>query len=632
VQQKGKITKITLQKDGRTLTLEVDQKNDSLVTVRNGKSKKQDYTLMRKRYPDYQMSDSTPFPAPAFRRDSATIIGYYRNFDKISELLNGAPEEMKESYQVPFNVALNGFFMDGQTEYVADIDSLGRFSITVPVINSQSVYVDWKRLIRQMLLSPNDTLFLFADLADLLPKESDKSWDDFRSRDRQILCMGSNARINNELFQYRAPRLFVNKEEELGKGISDMEFLRICESVYNRRMEYLEKYITAHPAVSEKFRFLQATEEKYDFAFDLMQHRFDLKAKDGYVSFQEGYMDYVNNNFLSQYNPLTYMLFREYYSFICDYISYYSGNKTVAHNMEILLEEANLNTPENMQMAKEYEAMVNKIIAEKDTARQGQIVVANMELINKFDALNSSPAIAEAREYYVARKFMDMDCHKADSLLQEPVLKSLWMAQLYYQNFEQKRMPWKEKDIQVMKSRINNPSLFGMLIEINDRYAALNRQEVEYPESLKDVAFPANENDADVIFKSITEPYRGKVIFVDVWGTWCSPCIKNIKEKMPLLEEKFKSKDVVFMYLANSSPEPAWRNFIKQQQLTGEQIVHYRLPEQQQRLLERKLNVRSYPSYFIIDRAGNVSDYKLRYPMNVDETVAELEKALNNER
>jgi thiol-disulfide isomerase/thioredoxin len=228
--------------------------------------------------------------------------------------------------------------------------------------------------------------------------------------------------------------------------------------------------------------------------------------------------------------------------------------------------------------------------------------------------------------------FMDVDYRKADSLLQEPALKSLWIAHLYYKDFEGRRTPWKEKDVQAMKSRINNPHLLNMLLEINDKYAALNSREIEYPESLKDVAFPADENDADVIFRSITEPYRGKVIFVDVWGTWCSPCIRNIRKYAPVLEEKFRGKDVVFMYLANRSPVLTWRNLIRQLHLTGEQIVHYRLPEQQQSLLEKKLKVRNFPTYFIIDRAGNVSDYKVSYPMNVPETIAEMEKALNNER
>jgi hypothetical protein len=84
------------------------------------------------------------------------------------------------------------------------------------------------------------------------------------------------------------------------------------------------------------------------------------------------------------------------------------------------------------------------------------------------------------------------------------------------------------------------------------------------------------------------------------------------------------------MYLANRSPENAWRNYIKQQQLTGEQIVHYRLPDRQQNLLEQKLNVRGFPTYFIIDRTGKITDYKVRYPMDFENVVKELNLRIND--
>jgi hypothetical protein len=84
------------------------------------------------------------------------------------------------------------------------------------------------------------------------------------------------------------------------------------------------------------------------------------------------------------------------------------------------------------------------------------------------------------------------------------------------------------------------------------------------------------------------------------------------------------------MYLANRSPEKSWKNFIKQQQLTGKQIVHYRLPDRQQNLIERKLNVRGFPAYFIVDRTGKIIDYEVLYPMDFESVVKELEKELNS--
>ena len=30
--------------------------------------------------------------------------------------------------------------------------------------------------------------------------------------------------------------------------------------------------------------------------------------------------------------------------------------------------------------------------------------------------------------------------------------------------------------------------------------------------------------DGEQLFRKIIEPYKGKVIYLDIWGTWCGPC------------------------------------------------------------------------------------------------------------
>lgn len=59
--------------------------------------------------------------------------------------------------------------------------------------------------------------------------------------------------------------------------------------------------------------------------------------------------------------------------------------------------------------------------------------------------------------------------------------------------------------------------------------------------------------DSTNIFKSIDDyfkldKFKGKVIYVDVWGTRCGPCIKEF-EYHKGLKEKFKDKSVEFLYL-----------------------------------------------------------------------------------
>ena len=50
---------------------------------------------------------------------------------------------------------------------------------------------------------------------------------------------------------------------------------------------------------------------------------------------------------------------------------------------------------------------------------------------------------------------------------------------------------------------------------------------------------------ADSLLQVITRPYRGKMVLVDMWNTWCGPCMRAMKSLKPLKEEL---KEVVYLY------------------------------------------------------------------------------------
>jgi hypothetical protein len=91
------------------------------------------------------------------------------------------------------------------------------------------------------------------------------------------------------------------------------------------------------------------------------------------------------------------------------------------------------------------------------------------------------------------------------------------------------------------------------------------------------------------------------------------------------IKKKFSGKDVVFLYLANGSPEQSWKNVIKQLNLTGENMVHYRLPYEQQAMIERKFSVDAFPTYLLIGKDGRLAMDRAPYP----ERDKELESLIN---
>jgi hypothetical protein len=66
-----------------------------------------------------------------------------------------------------------------------------------------------------------------------------------------------------------------------------------------------------------------------------------------------------------------------------------------------------------------------------------------------------------------------------------------------------------------------------------------------------------------------------------------------------------------YLYLANRSPQTSWENVIKEYNVSGPNVAHYNLPEEQQAAIERHLNVHSWPTYKLFDRNGNLLDLQV---------------------
>lgn len=98
---------------------------------------------------------------------------------------------------------------------------------------------------------------------------------------------------------------------------------------------------------------------------------------------------------------------------------------------------------------------------------------------------------------------------------------------------------------------------------------------------------------------SLPELFKGKVIFVDFWASWCNPC----RESFPVLNElskKYSDRGVVIIGVNLDETRADMDNFLK------EHPAVFTIVRDKSESVAKKLSIHTFPSSYVLDVEGKV--------------------------
>lgn len=590
LRHRGKEAEITLTHEGETIKVQVGKNRNGRRTMRMGKQKRTLSMITGRFMPDYPEKDTrTDFVDLGYKTDTVTFMGWLKDL----------PETQKAKKQV--RVSYTDFVTDKQVEHMVRLDSLGRFSIKIPLTCSHEFFFDWDLCYLRTVFEPGKTYFLLYDF-----------------KEGRRLFMGDDVRLQNELLKY--PLEWFNVRMERGDDLD--EFLDATDCTLKAKYASLDTLCLQHPTLSTRFSQFSKDNMAAQASFELGQARFRTPTR----CLSPRARQYAYEHFWKKMSR-PYALHRDWRDFICDYADdMVEESSAVTYSFDVwdFMEEI-VSNAEELDFLKNYKLWMeesNARLASVESAEEKKRLMEqnkkeDEERFKKVISILNSPSAKEVIGRKMFVEDMRRKIHVLDSIGTDSFIKTVLLYEDAYKRIDYTRKPLHQE---IMDSLVlwtdSSPVLQGIR-EKNEFYTALANRKLDQL-VLKTGSEVEGLQEGKEILSKLTEPYRGRFILLDIWGTWCGPC----KDALSHSQEEYQrlaKYDLQYMYLANHSPKDTWENVIKEYNVTGSNVVHFNLPPEQQQAIERYLKVSAFPTYKVIDPKGRVLDVKVD-PRNLDST------------
>jgi len=471
-----------------------------------------------------------------FTRDSAKLVGYIKNFQTNlgfkTITIDATNNSTRENHPI-----------------VAEIDSLGRFSCSLPMNHPQKLTMSFDKKFITFYIEPGQVLALSFDWNEC--KLTDGFSNISNSAD-YILFRGPLAKLNYELLSFKL-NILGFRHYDIKRTYNPQQYLAVIDTISTKNNAIVNQELKAGKIskqainIQKNEALLRNTLYLIDYAIDktnegvLIPSSFyivlhQLPLNDPTTTISEGYSGFINR---FEFNPVLMKAYRN----------------------------------------------IGPI---KSTSELHQKIWSNRDSLLKNDLKLSSGFTYEET--------------KIRSLSNEIVSMGKNEAYAYFAKVSEGiKTPFlKEEGLRILKSNFGKEEIHSTDAKIALPLVPSSKVSRWIPLSLP------KTKDAD-IFSKLIAPYKGKYLFVDFWGTSCGPCRWGIEEKKKTREKYKNNGKFEFIFITSKMWSPdknVYENYVAEQGLTNSYFVS----DDDYNYLMQLFRFNGVPHYVFVNPDGKILD------------------------
>ncbi|MDY0201396.1 MAG: TlpA disulfide reductase family protein [Tenuifilaceae bacterium] len=117
--------------------------------------------------------------------------------------------------------------------------------------------------------------------------------------------------------------------------------------------------------------------------------------------------------------------------------------------------------------------------------------------------------------------------------------------------------------------------------------------------------------------------FKGKLLYIDFWATWCNPCRAEIPH-LAKLKEAYANKNITIIGISLDDDKAAWEKMVTEEPLKGIQL---HAEKAWQSDISKNYQIYGIPTFVLIDAEGNIIEYPASRPSQ-PETILLIDKHL----